>query len=383
MTSTATLQHALQRFLDPSGLDLQRQRVCGHLLACRTEAMGGMVLRCTDCAHEQRHYFGCRDRHCPQCQGRAMRQWAERQQAQILPVRYYHVVFTLPHSLNAWVQLHPEVMHRLLFQSAWHTVHSFGRDPKRLGGEMGMSAVLHTWGQNLSQHVHLHCLVPGGALGDDGRWRAARSNYLFPVRALSRHFRGYMVSVLRKAANAGELHRVTRPGELDDRLNALMATEWVVYCKDCLEHTPSVVDYLARYTRRIAISNARILAVDDRQVTLRYKDYRDHDRRKQLVLDGQEFVRRFLLHVLPKGLMRVRHYGFLANRCRRRRLAQIRRALAASEPAPAADHTADDPDPLSTCPQCRKPSMRVIGAITARRPAQRRRATRRPHRHRP
>ncbi|HSH47422.1 MAG TPA: transposase zinc-binding domain-containing protein, partial [Halomonas sp.] len=149
-------------------------------------------LQCSDCDHTQPHYFGCRDRHCPQCQGRAMHQWAERQQANILPVRYYHVVFTLPHTLNGWVQLHPEVIYRLLFQSAWQTLHTFGRDPRRLGGEMGMSAVLHTWGQNLSKHVHLHCLVPGGALGDDGVWHEARSHYLFPVRALSRHFRGYM-----------------------------------------------------------------------------------------------------------------------------------------------------------------------------------------------
>ncbi|MFC3391020.1 IS91 family transposase [Aidingimonas halophila] len=364
MTETATLQQALIRFLDPAGLDRQRQRVCHHLLACRTEAMGGMILQCTDCDHTQPHYFGCRDRHCPQCQGRAMHQWAERQQATLLPVRYYHVVFTLPHCLNGWVQLHPEVIYRLLFQSAWQTLRAFGRNPKRLGGEMGMSAVLHTWGQTLSQHVHLHCLVPGGALGDDGRWRGVRGHYLFPVRALSRHFRGHLVSALRQAANAGELDRVTRPGDVDDQLNALMATEWVVYSKDCLEHTDTVVRYLARYTRRIAISNARILAVDDRQVTLRVKDYRDRDRPKRLVLAGEEFVRRFLLHVLPKGLMRVRHYGFLANRCRRRRLAQIRQALAVIDATADADTAAGDSAPTYTCPHCRQPTLRVIGTLS-------------------
>ena len=383
MSDTATVQHALERFLHPSGLDVQRQRVCSHLLACRTEAMGGMVLRCADCDHQQPHYFACRDRHCPQCQGRAMRQWAERQQGHILPVRYYHVVFTLPHRLNGWVQLHPEVIHRLLFQSAWQTMRTFGRDPKRLGGEMGMSAVLHTWGQNLSQHVHLHCLVPGGALADDGSWRSARSNYLFPVRALSRYFRGYMVSALRGAANAGELHRVTRPGEVDDQLNALMATEWVVYSKDCLEHTASVVDYLARYTRRIAISNARILAVDEDHVTLRYKDYRDRDRHKQLVLAGEEFVRRFLLHVLPKGLMRVRHYGFLANRCRRRRLAQIRRALAGADDDAAKESAPSDGEATYRCPHCHTPTLRVIAAIRAQPTMRRRPGHRKAHRHRP
>ncbi|MGE6512470.1 IS91 family transposase [Vreelandella aquamarina] len=327
-----------------------------------------MVLQCSDCAHVQPRYFGCRDRHCPQCQGRAMAQWAERQQANMLPVRYYHVVFTLPHSLNGWVQLHPEVIHRLLFQSAWQTLCTFARDPKRLNGEMGMIAVLHTWGQNLSQHVHLHCLVPGGALSDDGKWHEARSNYLFPVRALSRHFRGHMVSALRKAAHAGDLHRVTRPGDVDAQLNTLMATDWVVYSKDCLEHTQAVVRYLARYTRQIAISNARILAVDDQQVTLRYKDYRDHDRHKQLILDGEEFVRRFLLHVLPRGLMRVRHYGFLANRCRRQRLVQIRRALAMVDQAPHVDTAASDAEPTYTCPHCKQPTLRMIGTLTPQRP---------------
>lgn len=231
-----------------------------------------------------------------------------------------------------------------------------------------MTAVLHTWGQTLSQHVHLHCLVPGGALGDDGGWREVRSQYLFPVRALSRHFRGHLVSALRQAATAGELHRVTRPGDIDDQLNALMATEWVVYSKDCLEHTPAVVRYLARYTRRIAISNARILAVDDHQVTLRYRDYRDRNRHKALVLDGEEFVRRFLLHVLPKGLMRVRHYGFLANRCRRRCLAQIRHALAIAEATAEAEPGASAPEPAYTCPHCRQLTLRVIGTLMPRRP---------------
>jgi len=190
-----------------------------------------------------------------------------------------------------------------------------------------MSAVLHTWGQNLSRHVHLHCLVPGGALGDDGRWHAARSSYLFPVKALSRHFRGTMVRLLRQAADQGRLRRVTRPGEVDRMLDRLMSMEWVVYSKHCLEHAASVVEYLARYTHRIAITDARIVKVDADSVTLRYTDYADHDRHKTLTLEGREFARRFLMHIVPKGLMRVRHYGFLANRCRSVRLAEVRCAL--------------------------------------------------------
>jgi len=364
MGEAATLQHILNRFLDAAPLDRQRRKVCGHLRACRTEAMGGTVLQCERCDFQPRLYHGCRDRHCPQCQGRATRQWAERQQGDILPVRYYHLVFTLPHSLNGWVALHPEVIYRLLFQAAWATLKTFGQDPRRLGGELGMSAVLHTWGQNLSQHVHLHCLVPGGALGSNGTWKATKGNYLFPVKALSRHFRGGMVGLLRRAATRGELARVTRVGEVDAVLDTLMATEWVVYTKNCLNHTGTVVDYLARYSHRIAITNARLLAVDDAQVTFRYKDYRDGSRHKTLSLDGTEFVRRFLLHVLPKGLMRIRHFGFLANRCRREKLACIHRALALGRVSQTAGMaTADTAIPDYPCPQCREGRLRVIALL--------------------
>jgi hypothetical protein len=222
---------------------------------------------------------------------------------------------------------------------------------------------LHTWGQNLSRHVHLHCLVPGGALGGDGIWRASKGNYLFPVKALSRRFRGRMVSGLRKAAQQGDLHRVHHEGEVDAVLNALMAEEWVVYTKYCLHHTEAVVDYLARYTHRIAITNARILAVDDRQVTFRYKDYRDGGRHKALRLDGDEFVRRFLLHVLPKGLMRIRHFGFLANRLREEKLARIHQALKNAEAVPALGTNPPVGEPVVyPCPHCRQ-GMRVIAQL--------------------
>lgn len=368
MTESVTLQHILARFLNDASLDGQRRKVCAHLQACRTEALGGRQLRCDRCDTEQRWYYGCRDRHCPQCQGRATRQWAERQQQHLLPVHYYHLVFTLPHRLNGWVQLHPEVMYRLLFQAVWGTLKAFGQDPKRLGGELGMTAVLHTWGQNLSRHVHLHCLVPGGALADDGHWKATRGNYLFPVKALSRHFRGRMISLLRQAATRGALHRVTRPGEVDTLLDTLMACEWVVYTKDCLEHTGTVVEYLARYTHRIAITNACLLAVDDRQVTLRVKDYRDGNRPKRLSLPGDEFVRRFLLHVLPKGLMRVRHFGFLANRNRKEKLARIRQALAVAAASVVTD-TAGGEVPAYPCQRCRQGTLYVMALLSPRRPA--------------
>ncbi len=362
MAEPATLQRVLARFAPSDRLDAQRRAVCTHLQACRTAALGGMELQCTRCGVHQRWYHGCRDRHCPQCQGRATQRWAARQREALLAVRYYHLVFTLPHPLNGWVQLHPEVIYRLLFQAAWSTLKAFGQDPRRLGGELGMSAVLHTWGQNLSQHVHLHCLVPGGALATDGSWRATRGAYLFPVRALSRGFRGRMVALLRGAADAGELHRVHRPGEIDRLLSELMAIDWVVYAKDCLEHRATVIDYLARYTHRIALTNARILALDESHVTLDYKDYRDGNRHKRLRLAGEEFVRRFLLHVLPRGLMRVRHFGFLANRGKREKLTRIRQAL--EEYAP--DHSPDYPQPPAPdypCPQCREGRLLVIAQI--------------------
>lgn len=370
MSEPATLQHILARFLCNETLDSQRRKICTRLLACRTEELGGRQLHCTNCEHAPCWYHGCRDRHCPQCQGRATRRWAERQRNHILPVNYYHLVFTLPHTLNGWVQLHPEVIYGLLFQATWATLKTFGQDKKRLGGEMGMSTVLHTWGQNLSRHVHLHCLVPGGALGEDGRWKQTKGNYLFPVKALSRHFRGRMVSLLRRAAEAGELSRITREGEIDTVLAALMGEDWVVYTKDCLSHTGTVVDYLARYTHRIAITNARILGVDNEGVLLRYKDYRDGNRHKTLRLAGEEFVRRFLLHILPKGLMRVRHFGFLANRSREEKLARIRRALALAEQVPVTcAETARDGELIYPCPRCGQGHLRVIGQLPPRRPS--------------
>jgi len=267
-------------------------------------------------------------------------------------VTYYHLVFTLPHALNGWVQLHPEVIYALLFRAVWETLKTFGADKKRLNGKLGMTAILHTWGQTLAQHVHLHCLVPGGALGDNNQqWHAAKSNYLFPVKALSRHYRGNLVSALRSCADQGKLHRITRRNEVDKMLNTLMQKDWVVYSKHCLNRTDSIIGYLARYTHRIAITNQRIIDMDQAQVRFRYKDYRD-DQLKIMALDYSEFIRRFLMHVLPKGLMRIRHYGLLANRCRQKSLKVIRKILA----TPAQTHSEKRGNEPVTypCPKCRK-----------------------------
>jgi len=348
MSGDVTVQAALNRYLDPQHLSPQQRKVCCHLQACRTEAMGGQLLRCRRCGGEQRWYHGCRDRHCPQCQGRATRRWAERQREGGLPVAYYHLVFTLPHTLNGWAQCHPEVIYACLFRSVWSTLKAFAADPRRLGGQLGMTAVLHTWDRKLSRHLHLHCLVPGGVLREDGSWKATKGTYLFPVRALSRHFRGAMVSGLRRRAKAGELHRLAG-GELDRVLSALMRQDWVVYTRHCLSHTDAVIEYLARYSHRIAITNARILAVDAAGVRLRYRDSRT-DQHKTLQLNGEEFVRRYLLHILPKGFMRIRHYGFLAGCCRATKLVRIREALAQPAAAEKRETAAGDPD--ETCPCC-------------------------------
>lgn len=355
MDNLATLQQLLQSHLQTytrdHSLDAHRLKVCRHLQNCHTPALGGMAYACDQCEQKVELYHSCRNRHCPQCQQRASRQWRERQQQSVIPVTYYHLVFTLPHELNGWVQLHPVVIYNRLFQAAWKTLKTFGADRKRLQGQLGMTAVLHTWGQNLSQHVHLHCLIPGGALDENQQWHPAKSNYLFPVRALSRHYRGNLVSALRSCAQKGELHRVTRSNEIDSMLNQLMQKDWVVYSKHCLSHTDSVIGYLAGYTHRIAISNHRIISLDNDQVRFHYKDYQQ-SRSKVMTLSHSEFIRRYLMHILPKGLMRIRHYGWLANRCRKASLKIIRKILA-TPTSVKAEQTTNVPLTY-TCPKCRK-----------------------------
>ena len=252
MTETVTLQGIMQRYLadyrQTHTLDARRLAVCRHVMACRTAAMGGRQLPCDHCGDEPVHWFSCRDRHCLQCQQRANVQWRDKQQRNLLPATYFHLVFTLPAVLNGWARWHPEVIYRLLFRTAWETLKAFGANPKRLGGELGMSAFLHTWGQTLSQHLHLHCLVPGGALTESGDWLPVKGRYLFPVRALSWRFRGCMVSQLCQAHEVGDLPCINAPGEPGQTLDRLMQHDWVVYSRPGLSEPAQVRDYLARYT---------------------------------------------------------------------------------------------------------------------------------------
>ncbi len=369
--SSLSMQQVLARFLPTlqkqQALSHQQLTVCRHLQQCRTAVMGGFVLHCGHCGHETTLYHACRNRHCTRCQQQATQQWCDH----LLPVTYYHLVFTLPHALNGWVRLHPRVIYGLLFRTVWQTLSRFGKNPKHLGGELGMSAVMHTWGQTLDQHVHLHCLVPGGALSCDGKWREAKSTYLFPVKALSRVYRGKMVSALREAANEGQLSRVTRPGEINHLLNSLMRTPWVVFAKPCLQHTRSVIDYLGRYTHRIALSDSRLSHMDEESVSFHYRDYRDNGK-KVMTLSGTEFLRRFLQHVLPKRFMRVRHFGWLANASRAKKLPLIRAAIA-QETSPQPQTTSDATERIVEhftglpCPCCQQAIMLISALLKPQR----------------
>jgi len=371
MNAQANMQAILNQFLPTyqqrHTLSVVQERTCNQLIMCRTAALGGQYVTCDHCEFEQIRYHSCRNRHCPQCQQRATQDWCNKQTENLLPENYYHLVFTLPHELNDFVKQNPALLYRLLFQSAWQTIKAFGADKKRLNGQMGMTAVLHTWGQNLSQHVHLHCLIPGGALSaDEKRWHQAKGNYLFPVKALSRVFRGKMVSAIRHAREPGELSK-----QLNQLLDALMTKDWVVYAKSTLNKAQSVVRYLARYTKKAAISNSRIISVDEKKVLFQWKDYRD-EQQKTMQLNGEEFIRRYLLHVLPKGFMRVRHFGFLANRCRANKLACIRDRIQARkvEPNNEAETNLLTPLTLNTqclCPKCRRGALLMRYEISPKR----------------
>lgn len=369
MSRPARLQTLLNDHLAdyPHPIDSHRLKVCRHILNCRTQTMGKASYHCDRCEHEQDRALACRDRHCPQCQYQATLAWRDRETDNLVPCPYYHLVFTVPHELNGWVALHPRQLYHLVFDAAWHTLRKFAADPKRLGGQLGAVMVLHTWGQNLSRHVHIHCLIPGGVLEADGHFKTTKGNTLFPVKALSRHYRGTLVSRLRQAADAQALHRVTRPGEVDAVLDTLMSKDWVVYAKACLGRTEQVVDYLSRYTHRIAISDHRIKRIADGKVTFDYKDTAQRGANKQMTLSAPAFIGRFLLHVLPKGFMRIRHYGYLANCCREKKLAVIRHSLAVECAAPA-QHEDECPSitvvPVYRCPKCRLGRLRLVARLT-------------------
>lgn len=369
MSNHFIFAHIVQQFLPAvrrqQALSPQQLSSCQNILNCHTPTLGGLDYVCDHCAQHYPHYHSCRHRHCPQCQQQVGEQWLAQRLKTVLPVPYFHLVFTLPHELNGWAQLHPEVVYHLLFQCAWHTLDDYSQCNKQLQGQLGMTAVLHTWGQNLGQHVHLHCLIPGGAIGQAQRFNISRRDYLYPQRALAKRFRGKMVSALRQAWSAGKLSRITRPTDVDQLLSVLMSKDWVIHTQPHLNKPDTVVRYLARYTYRTAISLSRIVAVDETGVQFKWKDYRDQQT-KIMTLEGGEFLRRFLLHILPKGLMRIRHYGYLANRVCAEKLDKIRAWLMEDEAdvqQPLTSSIAAPVESAARCPACNTGYLRLIGLI--------------------
>jgi hypothetical protein len=354
----------LERYGD--GLSAAQRQTLRDLANCRTEALGGHVERCLDCGHERIAYNSCRNRHCPKCQALARAHWLDRQAEHLLPVEYHHVVFTLPAEVSALALANPAAVYDLLLRSAAATLREVAANPKRLGATVGVLMVLHTWGQNLHHHPHVHCVVSGGGLSCDRtgkieampRWVACRPGFFLPVRVLSRVFRGKFLAGLRDAVDTAA---VRLPGTLAEACagaawwSALHAKEWVVYRKRPFGGPEQVLKYLARYTHRVAISNARLLELRDGRVTFRYKDYAGAHAQKRMTLDAVEFLRRFVQHVLPKGFVKIRHYGLLANAQREARLALCRRLLLVATVAAAVTEApagSIEPAQPRCCPHC-------------------------------
>ncbi len=336
------------------------RRVMSAIEMCRTAALGGHTEQCTACGLVRIAYNSCRNRHCPKCQGAARAQWLADRQAELLPVPYFHVVFTLPPAAAEIAFQNKRAVYAILFKAAAETLRIIAADPRHLGAEIGIVAVLHTWGQTLSHHPHVHCLVPAGGPAPDGaRWIACRPGFFLPVRILSRLFRRLFLEQLRAAFERGalgffgELAGLADPMAFARRLDDLQRVEWVVYAKPPFAGPEQVLAYLGRYTHRVAIANSRLVGVTDSAVTFRWKDYRHHGRSRTMTLAAFEFIRRFLLHTLPDGFHRIRHYGFLANGHRAAKLVLCRQLLAVEPPAESAarhrDTASTAPD---LCPCC-------------------------------
>jgi hypothetical protein len=345
---------------------------------CRTAALGGHLERCDACEHQRISYNSCRNRHCPKCQSLARAQWIEHRQSELLNCQYFHVVFTLPEDIAAIAYQNKAVVYNLLFQATAETLRSIGADPKHLGGDIGFFAILHTWGQNLMHHPHLHCVVPGGGLSaDKQRWIACRRDFFLPVRVLSRFFRRRFLEMLEHAFYAGELHFFSALAQLQNRdafqqyLIPVRKKEWVVYAKPPFAGPEQVLDYVGRYTHRVAISNNRLLDMDDGYVRFRWKDYADDNQQKSMTLTADEFIRRFLLHALPTGMQRIRYYGLLGNRHRAENLKRCRDLLnmpskttTPEEPAEPRDYRsryeALTGKSLHQCPACQEGCMQLV-----------------------
>lgn len=327
---------------------------------CRTHAMGSHIDGCTNCGLLRISYNSCRNRHCPKCQGSQREKWIQAREDELLPVPYFHVVFTLPDTLNQLCMYKPAVLYNLLFKTAWRVLNSFGHDHKWLGAQTGMISILHTWGQTLTLHPHLHCIVPGGGLTKAGKWKMAKSKgkYLFSVKAMSKVFRGCVIDALKQLL----------PEEMTAQmLNQLYKHPWVVYAKRPFAGPQSVIEYLGRYTHKIAISNHRIKSINEHNLSFSYKDYRHGSIKKQMTLKPMEFIRRFSLHILPKGFVRIRHYGILSSTGKRMSAISIKQQL---QPVQPAAKTQPEPKPfnIKICPCCKKEAMLTLITFNHRGP---------------
>ncbi len=360
-------QHG-ERYRQAHRLTASQHRVMRAIEQCRTARLGGHRDQCDRCPYTRVSYNSCRDRHCPKCQSLEKAEWLDEQRSQLLPVPYFHVVFTLPESLS-WVALqNKRVVYNILFRAASETLRRIALDGKHLGAQIGFLAVLHTWGQTLLHHPHLHCVVPGGGLSTDGRrWVTCRKGFFLSVRVLSRLFRGLFVHYLEQAFERGELefHATMEHGStrlaFARLLDSLRRIEWVVYAKQPFGGPAQVLDYLGRYTHRVAISNHRLLGIEDGKVVFSWRDYRHQHQARTMTLEADEFIRRFLLHVLPDGFVRLRHYGLLSNGQREKKLARCRQLLGAPStgtPQPErrdwkTRYQALTGELIDLCPQCR------------------------------
>jgi hypothetical protein len=359
----------------------EQTRVLRAIAQCRTAALGGHVEQCVSCGTERVCYDSCRNRHCPKCQGRARAKGLAAEQALLLPIPSFHLVFPLPHQLHPLIRVNQRRLYDLLFQTATQTLQEFARDPTHLGAKIGITAVLHTWGQTLTEHIHVHCVVTGGGLSLDGtQWRACQRRFLFAVKALGAVFRGKYLAGLDRLRSqqrltfAGESTALAEEDAWTTLRQQLYAKPWVVYAKPPWGSPEQVLKYLSRYTHRIAIANSRLVFVGNGVVRFRYTDYAAHGTTKIMELQAAEFLRRFLLHVVPTGFVRIRHYGLLANRARQDKLTRARHLLAIGAATPLLSPVsllATDTSPPTTiavrCPLCARTHWRISAFLTPRR----------------
>lgn len=358
-----------------ASLSTAQRRVMTAVEVCRTSALGGHLERCDSCHHERPCYNSCRNRHCPKCQSLARAEWVEKRGTEVLDCEYFHVVFTVPEDIASIAYQNKDLVYGILFKATAETLSTIAADPKHLGAEIGFFAVLHTWGQNLLHHPHLHCVVPGGGISPDGtQWISCRPGFFLPVRVLSRLFRRLFLKYLQEAFDAGQLQffaslEVLRDPQAFARyLGESRRTEWIVYAKPPFGGPQQVVDYVGRYTHRVAISNHRLMDIDDAHVKFKWRDYRCDNKQKTMILPAEEFIRRFLLHVLPGRFHRIRYYGFLGNRYRKEKLAHGRRLLGMVPPSQDSSESTASEDyrdryerltghSLRECPLCHRGQM--------------------------